>query len=50
MAPTAIAMSVYRNMAGVEPKPVKEDILVRDRRHLVGAQHPRRQYGRVVKA
>lgn len=50
MVPMAIAMSVYRNMAGVEPKPVKEDILVRDRRHLVGAQHPRRQYGRVVKA
>ena len=48
--PTAIAMVVYRNMAGLEPKPVKEDVIVGDRRNLVGADHARRRYGRVVKA
>ena len=48
--PTAIAMLVYRNMAGLEPKPVKEDVIVGDRRNLVGADHERRRYGRVVKA
>lgn len=47
--PAAIAMMVYRNMAGLEPKRVKEDIMVKDRRNLVGADHVRRQYGRVVK-
>jgi len=48
--PTAIAMLVYRNMAGLEPKPVKEDVIVGDRRNLVGADHERRRYGRVIKA
>ena len=47
--PMIIAMCVYRSMAGLEPVPVKEDILVKDRRDLVGADHVRRQYGRVVK-
>ncbi len=46
--PAAIALMVYRNMAGLEPKPVKEDIMVRDRRHLVGEDHARRKFGRVV--
>jgi hypothetical protein len=46
--PMAIAMCVYRSMAGLEPKPVKEDIRVKDRRNLVGADHVRRRYGRVV--
>lgn len=46
--PLALAMSVYRNMAGLEPRPVREDIRVKDRRHLVGADHPRRQFGRVL--
>lgn len=48
--PSAIAMMVYRNMAGLEPKPVREDILVNDPRNLVGADHARRRYGRVIKA
>jgi hypothetical protein len=48
--PMAVAMSVYRSMAGLEPKAVKEDIEVRDRRNLVGADHPRRRYSRVIKA
>lgn len=48
--PMAVAMAVYRSMAGLEPKRVKEDILVRDRRDLVGADHARRRYGRVIKA
>jgi len=48
--PLAIAMCVYRNMAGLEPKPVKEDILLNDRRNLVGADHARRQFGRLVKS
>jgi hypothetical protein len=47
--PMAVAMSVYRNMAGVEPKQVKEDIMVSDRRHLVGADHARRRFGRLIK-
>jgi hypothetical protein len=47
--PMAIAMCVYRNMAGLEPKPVKEDIHLNDRRNLVGADHVRRQFGRLVK-
>lgn len=46
--PAALAMMVYRNMAGLEPKPVKEDIMVKDRRNLVGANHARRTFGRVV--
>jgi hypothetical protein len=36
-------------MAGVEPKQVKEDIMVSDRRHLVGADHARRRFGRLIK-
>lgn len=47
--PCAIAMCVYRNMAGLEPKPVASDIIVRDRRDLVGEAHPRRQFGRLIK-
>jgi hypothetical protein len=46
--PCAIAMLIYRNLAGLEPKPVAEDILVNDRRHLVGSDHARRRYGRVI--
>ena len=47
--PVAITMAVYRNMAGLEPVPVKEDIIVSDQRSLVGANHARRQFGRVIK-
>jgi hypothetical protein len=49
LVPLAIAMAVYRNMAGLEPKPVKEDIILNDRRNLVGEQHARRQFGRLIK-
>lgn len=48
--PVVIAMYTYRNMAGLEPKPVREDIQVTDRRDLVGEDHPRRKYGRVIGA
>ena len=48
--PMAVAMCVYRSMAGLEPKAVKEDIEVRDRRNLVAADHPRRRYSRIIKA
>ena len=47
--PLVMAMSAYRSMAGLEPKPVKEDIMVKDRRDLVGADHARRQFGRLIK-
>lgn len=47
--PLALAMSLYRNLAGLEPKSVKEDVLLGDPRNLVGANHPRRQVGRLVK-
>lgn len=46
--PCAIAMLFYRKHAGLEPKHVAEDIEVRDRRNLVGANHVRRKYGRVI--
>lgn len=46
--PSAIAMVLYRRLAGVEPKDVMADIQVRDKRALVGANHARRQFGRVI--
>ena len=46
--PTAMAMALYRNLAGLEPKDLPEDIQVADRRALIGADHARRRYGRVV--
>jgi hypothetical protein len=48
--PLIMAMCAYRSMAGLEPKPVKEDIMVKDRRDLVGADHARRQFGRLIKS
>lgn len=50
LLPTAVAMVMYRQFAGLEPVPVREDILVDDERHLVSADHPRRRYSRVLKA
>ncbi|VXB75901.1 hypothetical protein [Brevundimonas sp. G8] len=47
--PMGIAMVVYRHMAGLEPRPVREDILAKDHRNLVGADHPRRRFGRVIR-
>ena len=46
--PCALAMAIYRKYAGLEPKPVHEDIEVNDRRNLGGDNNPRRQYGRVI--
>lgn len=47
--PLAIAMATYRNWAGLEPKPVKEDIILNDPRYLVGENHARRRFGRLIK-
>ena len=47
--PVAVAMVMYRNMAGLEPKAVKEDILLNDRRNLVPENHARRKFGRLIK-
>lgn len=48
--PTALGMTIYRRLAGLEPLPVREDILSGDPRHLVGVDHARRRYGRVIGA
>jgi len=47
--PTAVSMALYRLFAGLEPEPVAEDIIVSDARSLVAADHPRRQFGRVIR-
>lgn len=49
MIPTAVAMAIYRSFAGLEPVPVKEDIQARRARDLVGADHPRRRFARVLR-
>ncbi len=46
--PLAVAMGVYRHLAGLEPDALPEDILVRDRRTLVGKDHVRRRTHRVI--
>lgn len=46
--PTAISMALYRTFAGLEPVPIAEDVIVSDSRALVGAEHPRRRYGRII--
>lgn len=48
LVPSMIAMAVYRNYAGLEAEPVREDIVADDPRDLVGAAHPRRRFGRVI--
>jgi len=48
--PTAVSMALYRLFAGLEPAPVAEDIIVSDSRSLVAADHPRRQFGRVIRS
>ena len=45
---TAGAMALYRRWAGVEPVPLPGDVVVRDARALVGADHAARRYRRVV--
>ena len=49
LLPCAIGMVLYRQFAGLEPAPVREDILATDERDLVGDNHPRRRFGRVLK-
>lgn len=44
----AISMIVYRKLAGLEPADLPEDIQVSDRRNLVGKDHVRRRYSRLV--
>ncbi len=48
--PCALAMVIYRSFAGLEPVPVKEDVIARRGRDLVGADHPRRRFARVIRA
>ncbi len=48
IVPLGLAMVVYRHMAGLEPLSLPEDIEVKDRRTLIGANHPRRRYSRVT--
>ena len=46
--PLGLAMVVYRQLAGLEPLSLPEDIEVSDRRTLIGADHARRRYSRVT--
>lgn len=46
--PTAISLALYRRFAGLEPMPVAEDVIVTDPTALVGKDHARRRYGRVI--
>ena len=48
--PAMVAALAYRRFAGLEPAPVAEDIVTRNRRDLVGKNHIRRKAGRVVMA
>lgn len=48
IVPLAVAMGVYRHLAGLEPAALPEDIEVSDRRTLVGHDHVRRRVHRVV--
>ena len=46
--PNAVAMVVYRKLAGLEPVPVREDIIAERPRDLVGPEHLQRRMSRVV--
>lgn len=46
--PMAIGALLYRSLAGVEPKSLPEDVIVSDKRALVGKDHALRKYRRVV--
>ncbi len=48
--PNAVAMVVYRRLAGLEPVPVREDVIAERARDLVGADHLQRRMSRVVGA
>lgn len=47
--PMALAMLLYRRLAGLEPLALPNDITVRDPRTLIGEDHVRRSYNRVVR-
>ncbi|TPN86407.1 hypothetical protein FJ987_09595 [Mesorhizobium sp. CU2] len=46
--PTVLGAVIYRKFAGLEPVPIAEDIVAKNRRDLVGADHARRKAGRVI--
>lgn len=46
--PFAIAMLLYRRLAGLEPLALPDDMLVSDRRTLISAEHARRRFARVI--
>ncbi|TPI54849.1 hypothetical protein FJ420_19910 [Mesorhizobium sp. B3-1-3] len=46
--PTIVGAVIYRKLAGLEPAPIAEDIIAKNRRDLVGADHARRKAGRVI--
>ena len=49
MAPFAAAsLGLYRRWVGLQPVGLPEDVWVRDKRALVAADHPARQYHRVI--
>lgn len=43
------AMALYRRWAGMEPVPLPGDVVIRDERDLVGADHAARRYRRVIR-
>ena len=46
--PTIVGAVIYRKLAGLEPVPIAEDIIAKNRSDLVGADHARRKAGRVI--
>ncbi|WP_217570595.1 hypothetical protein [Mesorhizobium sp. GbtcB19] len=46
--PTLVGAVIYRKLAGLEPVPVAEDVIAKNRRDLVAADHARRKAGRVI--
>ncbi|MFM5916875.1 MAG: hypothetical protein ACKOOL_05005, partial [Novosphingobium sp.] len=46
--PFGFAMTVFHILAGYEPKSLPDDIVVTDRRTLIGADHARRRMARVI--
>ena len=48
LLPCPLAMLLYRRIVGLEPVNLPSDLVVTDRDSLVGADHPRRRYRRVL--
>jgi hypothetical protein len=44
----AVTLALYRKLAGLEPVGLPDDVRVRDRRALIGPDHPARRYHRVI--